>query len=112
MGFSSGRLVRFVADTTPRRRMRSFAVVLRGALVTDSGVAEQRRVSHRGRWIALSVGMVVLVLAVVLAMTVGRDPLANTRTSRLLGKAAPTFDLPTLAGGRARSADLAGKAVI
>lgn len=64
------------------------------------------------RWVVLGVGAVVAVLAVVLALTVEADPLADRQTSRLLGNAAPSIDLPTLHGERIRSADLVGKSVI
>lgn len=80
--------------------------------MTESAATKRAEASHRGRWIALGVGAVVVVLAVVLAVTLGRDPLADSRTSQLLGKAAPTFDLPTLDGSRTRSADLVGKSMI
>ena len=70
------------------------------------------RGSHRARWIALAIAGVVAALAVVLALQVGNDPLADSRTSRSLGKAAPEFDLPTLDGHGVRSVDLAGKVVI
>lgn len=80
--------------------------------MTESPAIDRVRASHRGRWIALGVGAVVAVLAVVLAATLGADPLADSRSSQLLGHAAPTFDLPTLDGARTRSADLAGKSLI
>ena len=67
---------------------------------------------HRARWIALSAGAVVVVLAIVLASQVGTDPRADANKSHLLGQNAPAYDLPTLDGGRVRSADLAGKVVI
>ena len=67
---------------------------------------------HRARWIALSAGAVVVVLAVVLATQVGTDPRADANKSHLLGQDAPAYDLPTLDGGRVRSTDLAGKVVI
>ena len=53
-----------------------------------------------------------MALAVVLALNVGTDPTAATRTSSLLGKPAPAFDLPTLDGGRVTLAGLAGKSVV
>ena len=67
---------------------------------------------HRARWIALSAGAVVVVLAIVLATQVGTDPRADANKSHLLGQTAPAYDLPTLEGGRVRSSDLAGKVVI
>ncbi|HEX5586090.1 MAG TPA: TlpA disulfide reductase family protein, partial [Acidimicrobiia bacterium] len=45
-------------------------------------------------------------------LNVGTDPLAASKTSRLLEKAAPAFDLPLLDGGSVSSDDLAGKTVI
>jgi cytochrome c biogenesis protein CcmG/thiol:disulfide interchange protein DsbE len=65
----------------------------------------------------LSVGALVVVLTVVLALSVGRDPEADTRSSRLLGTSAPSFDLPTLTGPaltgpRVTSAALLGRSVI
>ena len=80
--------------------------------MTEFAATDRTQASHRGRWIALSVGAAVTVLAVVLAVTLGKDPLADSRRSQLLGKAAPTFDLPTLDGARTSSADLVGKSVI
>ena len=67
---------------------------------------------HRARWIALAAGLVVTVLAVVLATQVGTDPRADVNKSHLLGENAPAFDLPTLDGSHVRSTDLAGKTVI
>lgn len=67
---------------------------------------------HRARWIALSAGAAVVVLAIVLATQVGTDPRADANKSHLLGQNAPAYDLPTLDGGRVRSTDLAGKVVI
>ena len=67
---------------------------------------------HPARWAALAVGVVVAAIAVVLALEVHSDPLSDVNKSRLVGKAAPRFDLPTLTSGRIRSSDLAGKSVI
>ena len=67
---------------------------------------------HRARWIALGAGLVVAVLAVVLATQVGTDPRADANKSHLLGENAPAIDLPTLDGSHVRSSDLAGKTVI
>ena len=67
---------------------------------------------HRARWIALAAGVFVAVLAVVLATQVGTDPRADTNRSHLVGKDAPSFDLPTLDGNHVRSNELAGKVVV
>ena len=48
---------------------------------------------HPFRWIALGVGVLVAVLAVILAVNVSTDPRADFNTSRLLGKAAPYSEL-------------------
>jgi cytochrome c biogenesis protein CcmG, thiol:disulfide interchange protein DsbE len=69
-------------------------------------------VRHRARWIALAAGAFVAVLAVVLATQVGTDPRADTNRSHLVGKDAPSYDLPTLDGNQVRSSDLAGKVVV
>jgi len=64
------------------------------------------------RWVALGVATGVAVLAVTMALVLGTDPRADQLRSRLVGHAAPTFDLPALGGHRVSSASLAGKAVI
>jgi cytochrome c biogenesis protein CcmG, thiol:disulfide interchange protein DsbE len=69
-------------------------------------------VRHRARWIALAAGVFVAVLAVVLATQVGTDPRADTNRSHLVGKDAPSYDLPTLDGSQLRSNELAGKVVV
>jgi len=69
-------------------------------------------VKHTGRWIALAVGAVVIVLGVVLALNVGNDPQLESQQNRLLGKRAPDFDVATLDGPAVTAEDLAGKAVI
>src|SRR5450631_4283748 len=68
--------------------------------------------THPARWVALAVGVVVAALAVVLATQVGTDPRADSQTSRLVGKAAPTFTVHTFDGQTVSSQSLAGKAVL
>ena len=67
---------------------------------------------HPARWVAGSVGVVVLALAVVLALNAGKDPRADAQHSRLVGRPVPAFTLPTLDGKEISSASLAGKTVI
>jgi cytochrome c biogenesis protein CcmG/thiol:disulfide interchange protein DsbE len=69
-------------------------------------------VKHPARIAALAVAVVVVVFGVVLALNVGSDPQADAKQSHLVGKPAPAFDLPNLAGGRVTLADVAGKAAI
>lgn len=73
---------------------------------------DKRRVARPARRFALGVGAAVLALGVVLALQVGTDPLAAQRKSRLLGKPAPSFDLPTLDGENVSLEGLAGRSVI
>jgi cytochrome c biogenesis protein CcmG/thiol:disulfide interchange protein DsbE len=61
------------------------------------------------RLAAVGVGACVLVLAVVLALQVDNDP--SFASGRLLGRPAPVFAGPDLAGGTIDSRDLAGKVV-
>jgi len=69
-------------------------------------------VKHSARIAALAVALVVVVFGIVLALNVGSDPQADTKQSQLVGKSAPEFDLPNLAGGRVTLADVAGKSAI
>jgi len=66
----------------------------------------------RVRLIAIITAVVVAALAIVLAINVGRDPRADANRSRLLGRDAPTFDLPLLNGDRVSSGALAGKTIV
>lgn len=67
---------------------------------------------RRARWIAIGVGVFVMVLGVVFALTIGTDPTAADRQNALLGQPAPRFDLPTLDGMRVSLPALEGTAVI
>ena len=67
---------------------------------------------HPARIAALAVALVVIVFGVVLAVTVSSDPQSEDQQSPFLGKAVPSFDLPTVTGERVSNATTAGKTVI
>jgi cytochrome c biogenesis protein CcmG/thiol:disulfide interchange protein DsbE len=67
---------------------------------------------HAARWAALAVGVVVAMLAVVLATQVGTNPQAATQRSQLVGKRGPTFSVRTFDGQTLSSRSLAGKPVL
>jgi cytochrome c biogenesis protein CcmG/thiol:disulfide interchange protein DsbE len=69
-------------------------------------------VKHPARWIALAFASVVVVFGVVLALNVGTDPQSESQQSPFLGKEVPSFNLPTLDGGKVSNVSTAGKAVI
>jgi len=69
-------------------------------------------VRHPLRWAALGVGVLVAVLAVVLALQVGDGERQTQPRSELLGDPAPDFALTTLDGEAVSLASLRGKAVI
>jgi cytochrome c biogenesis protein CcmG/thiol:disulfide interchange protein DsbE len=60
----------------------------------------------------VGVSVVVVALAIVLALNVDRDPAADTRNNRLVGKMAPELALTRLDGSKLTSRDLAGKTVL
>ena len=67
---------------------------------------------HRTRWIALSVAVVVLLFAVMLATLVGGDPEAEAARSQLLDDPVPAFSVRTPEGEAISHDDLEGRAVI
>ncbi|MSO36911.1 MAG: TlpA family protein disulfide reductase [Acidimicrobiia bacterium] len=64
------------------------------------------------RWVAIASGLMVAALAVVLALTVGTDPRADTKVSALLGEQSPRWSATMLDGTPVSSESLAGKTVI
>jgi cytochrome c biogenesis protein CcmG, thiol:disulfide interchange protein DsbE len=67
---------------------------------------------HPLRWAALTVGVVVAGLAVVLALQVSEDQLQTEPRSELLGDRAPDFTVTTLDGEQVSLDSLRGRAVI
>ena len=67
---------------------------------------------HPARWIALTVAAIVVVFAVVLAVSIGNDPQEDAQHSPFVGKPVPAFDLPTLTGTKVSNVSIAGKSVI
>ena len=67
---------------------------------------------HPFRWIALGVGVLIAVFAVILAVNVGTDPRADLNTSNLVGKPSPELTLRRFDGTKVTSADLAGRTVL
>jgi thiol-disulfide isomerase/thioredoxin len=67
---------------------------------------------HPARWTALTAGLVVAILSVVLALNVGTDPQLVDQSNRLLGRDAPAFNLVTVTGERVSGDSLVGKTVI
>ncbi|MCZ7534959.1 MAG: TlpA family protein disulfide reductase [Acidimicrobiia bacterium] len=65
---------------------------------------------HPTRWIAITAGVVALLLGVVFVVLVGADD--ESTGGRLLGKEVPVFDLPTLDGAGVSSDDLAGRSYL
>jgi cytochrome c biogenesis protein CcmG/thiol:disulfide interchange protein DsbE len=70
------------------------------------------RIRHPLRWAALTVGIVVAGLAVVLALQVGEDQLQAEPRSELLGDPAPAFTITTFDGEEISLDSLRGRAVI
>jgi cytochrome c biogenesis protein CcmG/thiol:disulfide interchange protein DsbE len=66
----------------------------------------------RTRWIALSVALVVVAFAIVLATQIGSDPREDASKSHLAGRDVPGFAVRTLDGERITQKDLTGKATI
>jgi cytochrome c biogenesis protein CcmG/thiol:disulfide interchange protein DsbE len=66
---------------------------------------------HPARWAALTVGVVVAGLAVVIATQVNTNPEKDEQT-HLIGKQVPAFTARTFNGQRVSAASLAGHAVL
>lgn len=73
----------------------------------DAAIRLARR-RHYGRWVAIGVAVALVVgWALVAGRQLGRDP--TLVKSPLIGRAAPSFSLPGLDGGRVGSADFRGE---
>src|SRR5712692_7259712 len=71
----------------------------------------RRRPRHRVRSIALAVGVVtMLLIGLVFGLRLARGPIPLR--SRLIGRSAPSFDLPGLQNGRVSSHQYAGQLYI
>ena len=72
---------------------------------------QARRTRRPIRWVALSIGAVLVVgLGVVFGLQL--DEGAQRAESPLLGKPAPDFDLPGLDGGHVRLSDYPGRVIV
>jgi cytochrome c biogenesis protein CcmG/thiol:disulfide interchange protein DsbE len=69
-------------------------------------------VKGRVRTVAIVVAVVLIGLAVVLALNVGKDPRADANRSQLLGEESPAYDLPLLDGQRVTSEGQLGTTVV
>jgi cytochrome c biogenesis protein CcmG/thiol:disulfide interchange protein DsbE len=69
-------------------------------------------VKHPFRWIVLAVGVGVVALAIVLALTVSTDPQEEANRSRLVGQPVPAFSVEAIDGTPITSESLAGKTVL
>ena len=79
-----------------------------GTLAESSVGDHSRPRGHPIRWTALAVLVVVMLLVgVVFGLRLAGGPIASH--SAVIGQVAPKFDLPSLHGGRIRSADYAGQ---
>jgi cytochrome c biogenesis protein CcmG/thiol:disulfide interchange protein DsbE len=69
-------------------------------------------VKHGVRWLCIGVGVVVVVLGVVLALTVGSDPQDELNRSALVGKPVPAFRVKSLDGTTVSDTDIRGTVTI
>jgi cytochrome c biogenesis protein CcmG/thiol:disulfide interchange protein DsbE len=80
--------------------------------VTADPRATRALVKHPARLVAVGVAVVVALVGIVLATQVGGDPRADTRSSPLVGRPVPEFEVETLDGTTITDADLVGKTVV